>query len=66
MSILEGNIYLPVCFTCNKRFMSNAPVKPDDRLCMNCSDLWWHEPGNYQALHTAAKARQAEMKYKKD
>ncbi len=64
MSILEGNIYLPVCFTCNKRFMRDRPwPRGIVAVCGVCSDLNITE---YYTLLRKAQARQAEMKYKKD
>lgn len=61
---LEGDIYLPVCFTCNKCWMSKTrPKKDPDQICTPC----YHLPaGVFHKMYERALQRKEEIKYKKD
>lgn len=63
--ILSGDIYLNLCKTCNHRFMTTFKVHELPE-CLGCQFLSsWNKP-EYERLTRIAKARQAEMKFKKD
>lgn len=61
-SSLTGDIFLPVCFTCNKRWISKTKHKPDS-ICSSC---YYLPVGVFNKMYERALQRKEEMKYKKD
>jgi hypothetical protein len=64
---LKGDIYLPLCFTCNKRWVSSITSTDwtfkHKNTCPSCKSL---PLDVFKEMYEKAEARQAEMKYKKD